>query len=58
MVAFFSRVIGMCFSCGCAFFSGVIGRWYPGSGVVFDCIACTLSHFDYQSCFVCAAWQP
>ena len=32
-----------------------LSHWYPGSGVVLDC---TLTYFDYQSCFVCAAWRP
>ena len=42
--------------------------WVPGygkyfMGQVWNLIAsfsdlCPLSYFDYQSCFVCAAWQP
>ena len=38
-----------------------LSHWYPGSGVVLDCIdndLCNLTYFDYQSCFVCAAWRP
>ena len=38
-----------------------LSHWYPGSGVVLDCIVpdlCNLTYFDYQSCFVCAAWRP
>ena len=38
-----------------------LSHWYPGSGVVLDCIdsdLCTITYFYYQSCFVCAAWRP
>ena len=44
-----------------------LSNLYPGEGLFFGQVwylivsipdLCNLTYFDYQSCFVCAAWRP
>ena len=38
-----------------------LSHWYPGQVwylIVSIPDLCTLTYFEYQSCFVCAAWRP
>ena len=58
----FRRIIQEgCSRLWCLTVSLLLSHWYPGQVwylIVSIPDLCTLTYFDYQSCFVCAVWRP